>query len=114
MTKSIMILALCATTAHAQQSTNASRPVSDATRFWMAQAEKNLVASAQSMPAGKYGFQPTPQQFTFAHLMTHVMETNRYMCSSIARLSLPDSDAVTDHDVKDKIVSHLQASFAKK
>src|SRR5215470_13204200 len=76
---------------------NASRtPVADATRSWLQKEAANLIAAAERMPADKYGFQPTPQQMTFAHLMTHIVESNRYMCSGIAGEPLPEASGVTD------------------
>jgi uncharacterized damage-inducible protein DinB len=99
---------------HAQQTTpsNASRtPVADATRRWLNQEAANLIAAAERMPAGEYGFQPTPQQMTFAHLMTHIVESNRYLCSGIAGEPLPKASGVTESDGKDKLVADVKASF---
>ena len=68
--KSMLIFASIAAAALAPQSTPSSNPLADATRSWMQLEAKNLIASAEAMPADKYAFQPTPQQMTFAHLMT--------------------------------------------
>jgi uncharacterized damage-inducible protein DinB len=91
---------------------NASRtPVADATRRWLNQEAANLIAAAERMPSDKYGFQPTPQQMTFAHLMTHIVESNRYMCSGIAGEPLPTASGVTERDGKEKLVADVRASF---
>ena len=43
---------------------DASAPVSEALRSITKRAETNLVAAAEEMPAGKYGFKPTPAQMS--------------------------------------------------
>jgi uncharacterized damage-inducible protein DinB len=106
----LLIVALIAA-AQPQPSTTTSNPVADATRAWLQQEGRNLIAAAEEMPADKYMFQPTPAQMTFAHLMTHVVESNRYMCSSIAGEGLPKSSDVKDNDGKDAIVADVKASF---
>ena len=107
----LLIAALIAV-AQAQPPAKASNPVADATRAWVQQEGRDLIAAAEEMPADKYMFQPTPAQMTFAHLMTHVVESNRYMCSSIAGEDLPKSSDVKDTDGKDAIVADVKASFA--
>jgi len=114
--KSIIFLALfvVVAVAYGQETTSstASRtPVSDATRHELDKAAANLIAAAERMPADKYGFQPTPQQMTFAHLMTHIVEANRYLCSGIAGEPLPKKSDVTESDGKDKLLADVKASF---
>ena len=108
--KSLLFVAALAAAGFSQESTPSS-PVADATRSWVQQEAKNLIAAAEIMPADKYAFQPTPQQMTFAHLMTHVVESNRYMCSSLAGAPLPKDSGVKDTDGKDAIVADVKASF---
>ncbi|MBV8206910.1 MAG: DinB family protein [Acidobacteria bacterium] len=113
MTRLVTIL-LLAGMAFGQETTAPKAPgtpVSDATRRWLQREATNLIAAAERMPAEKYGFQPTPQQMTFAHLMTHIVESNRYMCSGIAGEPLPKASGVTDSDGKDKLVADVKASF---
>jgi uncharacterized damage-inducible protein DinB len=100
-----------AAAAHAQQPTASSNPVADATRSWVELEAANLIAAAEQMPADKYRFQATPQQMTFGHLMTHVVESNRYMCSSLAGEPLPKSSDVKETDSKESIVADVKASF---
>src|SRR5579864_5165165 len=65
----------------------------------------NLIAAAEEMPAEKYAFRPTAEQMTFAKLMTHRVESNRYMCSGIEGAPLPKETSVTDADAKATIVA---------
>src|ERR1700740_354922 len=84
---------------HGQQPTTAS-PMADATRRWLQLEATNLIAAAEEMPAETYTFRPTAEQMTFAKLMTHVVESNRYMCSGIGGEPLPKETGVTDADPK--------------
>ncbi len=109
--KIALTLVLIIIVAQAQNSPPSSSPLADATRSWIQLEAKNLIGAAEKMPADKYGFQPTPQQMTFAHLMTHIVESNRYMCSNLAGEPLPKASDVTDTDRKDVIVADVKASF---
>jgi hypothetical protein len=106
-----MCFALLVACAQAQVPASSSAPVADATRYWLQKEAKNIVAAAETMPADKYDFRPTPQQMTFAHLMTHVAGSNRVMCSSIAGEAAPADSGVTDKDGKDKLLADVKASF---
>jgi len=107
----VSVLVLSAAVLSAQHADAPSSPVADATRRWLQVEAKNLIAAAEEMPADKYGFRPTPAQTTFAKLMTHVVESNRYMCSAIGREQLPKESGVTDADDKTKIVADVKTSF---
>ncbi len=109
--KKILILALFAAAVQGQEPKLPSNPVADAARSWLQLEAKNLIAAAQEMPADKYSFHPTPQQMTFAHLMVHIADSNRYMCAGIAGESVPKEIGVTDKDDKDKLVASVEASF---
>jgi uncharacterized damage-inducible protein DinB len=95
--------------ASAQQSS--SSPVSDALRAQVARNATNMVGAAEEMPADKYSYHPTQQQWTFAHLMNHAVGANYGMCSAIAGVPMPQTEKLADTDPKDKIVSALKASF---
>ena len=42
---------------------------------------RNLADAAQNMPAGEYGFKPTPQVRSFGQLVGHVANANFFFCS---------------------------------
>ena len=105
-----MVAATLVAAVQAQEAAS-SAPVADATRAWLQMEAKNLIAAADEMPASKYDFRPTPQQMTFAHLMSHIIETNRYMCSSIAGEPLLKDPIPTDKEDKEKLVAGVKASF---
>jgi len=64
-------------------------PVTDSVVQRLARDGKFLAASADLMPADKYGFKPTPAQMSFGQLVVHVVQTNVYLCSAIGGLQ-PD------------------------
>ncbi|HKB78421.1 MAG TPA: DinB family protein [Thermoanaerobaculia bacterium] len=107
----LMLLAGQAQQALAQKSTVSSSPVADATRSFLQREGKNLIAAAEEMPADKYDFHPTPEQMTFAHLMSHIAHSNRMLCSGIAGEAAPKETGVTDRDGKEKLVADVKASF---
>ena len=86
-------------------------PVSGVVKEFLPRQQKNLVAAAEAMPADKYGFQPTPQQMSFGHLVVHIAEANNLFCSTIAGVPQPKSAELKETDGKDKLVAGLKASF---
>lgn len=107
----LLALALLAASAQAQELKTSPTPVADATRYWLQKQSKSLIAAAEEMPSDKYDFRPTPQQMTFAHLMSHIATSNRIMCSSIAGEPQPKDSGVSDKDGKDKLLADVKASF---
>ena len=59
-------------------------PVASTVREFARDNGRNLVAAAQAMPAGKYGFKPTPAQWTLAELIIHIEGDNRITCSALS------------------------------
>ncbi len=88
-----------------------TNPVSNAVRFSLARASKNMVAAADEMPADKYSFHPTPEQMSFGKLVTHMIGSNYGLCSKISGTEAPAMDKPSETDPKDKLVSFLKASF---
>jgi hypothetical protein len=108
--RSVAILAgaLLPALASAQSST----PVSDTFRRTLARLEKNLVASAEEMPAKKYGYKPTAAQMTFGEVVLHVAGDNYEACAPIGDVRAPDVPKLAPTDDKDKLVQRLRDSFA--
>jgi uncharacterized damage-inducible protein DinB len=95
----------------AQQSGAGSSPVSDTLRQLLARNSKNLTAAAESMPAEKYSYHPTPEQITYAHLMMHIAQSNTLLCSKISGMAAPADAQLKETDGKDKLVGALKDSF---
>jgi hypothetical protein len=86
-------------------------PVSNALRETLPNRQKNTIAAVEAMPAEKFNFKPTPDQMTFGHLVTHIIDTNYLLCSGATAVPAPKIEAVTETDPKDKLVAALKASF---
>lgn len=87
-------------------------PVSDAFRHVLGRLEKNLVASAEAMPANKYGFKPTPAQMTFGEVVLHVAGDNDEACAPVGGIQAPSRATLSPTDDKTKLIARLRESFA--
>lgn len=95
--------------------TPSDNPVSDAVRILLARESKNLIASAELMPAEKYAFHPTPAQMTFGQLIAHIVQTNVFICSGIGSTPPPMTPAelkkLSGTEPKDALVAAITQSF---
>jgi uncharacterized damage-inducible protein DinB len=62
---------------------------------------RDLLESAEAMPAADYAFKPTPQIRSFAELVGHVASANNYFCS-MAKGEPPPSTVNFERTVTDK------------
>ncbi|HKJ92336.1 MAG TPA: DinB family protein [Longimicrobiales bacterium] len=123
MARGTLVMALVALLAlpaagHAQGMKSGGQSMSDASPLMSAVSQnlqryqRNLVGSAQEMPADKYGYKPTDQQMTFGHLVLHIAGSNEFMCSSISGEARPQHKAqLEDTSPKDQLVARLKESF---
>jgi hypothetical protein len=117
----ILAGALCSTTLAAQEFKASANPVSDAVRRMLARDSKNLVASAELLPAEKYVYRPTPAQMTFGQLIVHIVQTNAALCSAISGAPVPDArypslpveqlKKLAATDSKEALVGAIKQSF---
>jgi hypothetical protein len=107
----IAALLLLGTFANAQTSATVKDPVSAALRDILPGRQKNTIAAVEAMPADKFNYKPSTDQMTFAHLVTHMVETNYTLCSKAAAVPAPKVEEVKETDSKDKLVGALKASF---
>jgi hypothetical protein len=106
------LVALLAVAAAGAQDNSApvANPVSTTVKSQLTRFSKNMVAAAESMPAEKYGFKPSPEMNSFGHLVMHIVQSNHLLCSKISGVPAPDTK-LADSDGKDKLVAGLKASF---
>jgi hypothetical protein len=104
----VLSFALIATSVLWGQSKN---PVTDVVREILPRQQKNLTAAVEEMPAGKFSYQPTPQQMTFAHLVAHIVESNYDLCAKAGDVPESKAPEAKETDGKDKLVAALKASF---
>jgi uncharacterized damage-inducible protein DinB len=108
MRLSLLVLATCLLApAAAAQST----PVSDALRKGEERASRHLIAAAEEMPAGKYGYKPTPAQMSFADVIEHLSQGNDFLCGQISGTAAPKRAEVKPAAGKDKQVARLKETF---
>ena len=87
-----------------------NNPVASAIRSSVEREAKNLVESAEEMPADKYSYHPTPEQMTFGKLLSHIIGEDTFLCSKISGMPAPQMEKVTDTDPKDKLVAAIKTS----
>jgi hypothetical protein len=102
-------LALCCLTSSAVAQGGA--PVADAFRDLCSRFSRNLVAAAEEMPAGKYGFKPTPAQLSFGDVIGHLAQGNDYFCSKIGGVEAPKRPELAKGAGKDQLVARLKETF---
>jgi hypothetical protein len=107
--------ALYPVAAGAQTFAPSPNPVSDRVRDLLGRYSKNLVASAELMPAEKYSFRPTPPQMTFGQLIVHIVQTNMALCSGIggtpAPMTAEELKKLSDTETKESQVARIKQSF---
>jgi hypothetical protein len=106
----LLALAMCCLVAPAAAQ-DSPAPVSDAMRATAQRAGRNLVAAAEEMPAGKYGFKPTPAQMSFGEVIAHLIEGNDFLCSKIAGGTPPKRAELEKGAAKEKLVARLGETF---
>jgi uncharacterized damage-inducible protein DinB len=73
--------------------------------------EKNMLAAAEAMPADKYSFKPTADQWTFGKVVQHVAASNGSLCAAIGGTPAPDAVKVAETAPKADLQAALKASF---
>lgn len=72
---------------------------------------KNMIAAAEEMPADKYSYHPTPDQWTFGKLVSHVAQSNGGLCGALSGTTAPAALHVSETASKADLVAGLKASF---
>ena len=109
--KTCLCVLFLAALAAAQQSASSSNPVTEVVRNQLQQRSKLLTAAAEQMPAGQYGYKPTPQQESFGHVVMHIAQSNNFLCGKLAGQPAPELK-LNDSDPKDKLISEMKNSFS--
>jgi DinB superfamily len=105
--KILMLIALWCAPALAQDANKVSNFVRNA----CAVRSKESIAAATEMPAGKFGFKPSPQDMTFGQLVLHAAVTNYQYCSKIGGVAVPELPTIADTEPKEKLIERLKSSF---
>ena len=73
-------------------------PVTTVIKEILPRQAKNLQGAVESMPADKFSFKPTPPQMTFGHLVTHMIDSNYYLCAKASDTPQPKVDMPKETD----------------
>jgi uncharacterized damage-inducible protein DinB len=106
----IMLICL-AVTGIARAQTKDPNPVTASVKEIFNRHSKYIVAAAAEMPADKYGYHPTPDQWTFGKIVAHVTQANLAVCSMISDTPAPSIPKPNETDPKDTLAAALQTSF---
>ena len=104
-----MICLASAISGRAQQPV--ANPVVASAREVYERQSKYIAGAAEEMPPEKYGYHPTPEQWTFGKIISHVAQSDFGVCSILSDSPAPQSWKVTDTDPKEKLVAAVKASF---
>ncbi|MGA7110302.1 MAG: DinB family protein [Terracidiphilus sp.] len=105
---SLMFLAVISTCTLAQDVPNPV--VASATEIFQRQSSY-MVAAAEQMPADKYGYHPTPDQWTYGKIVSHVIAANFGVCGMLSGDGPGKGPTVTATTPKDELVIILKQSF---
>jgi uncharacterized damage-inducible protein DinB len=103
----LLWLAMISLAANAQTTAN---PVVSTAREIFARQSKFIVAAAEQMPPDKYSYHPTPDQWSFAKITSHIATSGNAICAMLSSTAAP-TGKVSDTDSKDTIVAALKTSF---
>jgi hypothetical protein len=84
-----------------------------ATERYFNVVRRNLEASADAMPAEKYGFRLTEGQMTFAEWLNHSTQRNYSDCAALRSEPVPDGERkAAGLKTKDEVAKALKESFS--
>ncbi len=106
-------------TVRAQAAAAPANPVTAAFGTRTTALERNVAQAFDSIPAGKFGYKPTPAQLTIGYIAQHVAADNYFFCNNYGAMkaTIDPKDTTTPDSVKatwpkDELVTKMKASFA--
>jgi uncharacterized damage-inducible protein DinB len=105
----LLWLAMLGLAANAQTTAN---PVVATAREIFDRQSKFIVAAAEQMPADKYSYHPTPDQWSFGKITSHIAVSGNAICGMLSDAPPPQGAKISDTDSKETIVAAVKASFA--
>ncbi len=91
--------------------TTANPVVTTAQELFTRQA-RFIIAAAEEMPADKYSYHPTPGQWSFGKITSHIALSGTAICGMLSAGPAPTAPKITEAGPKDDQVAALKASFA--
>lgn len=112
--KCVLSLAVvaCLVTPAPGQAQDQPGAVASAMKATITRFARNMPGAADSMPADKYGFKPSPAQMSFGEILAHEAESNETLCAAIAgSAATPTESAAHATAPKADLVARLRKSF---
>lgn len=106
----VLMIVLAAGSACAPAQDVSNPVVTSAKEFFERQANF-MVAAAEQMPAEKFGYRPTPEQWTYGKIVSHVIQGNFAVCGMLSGDGPGKAPAITDTTPKDQMLPVLKQSF---
>jgi hypothetical protein len=103
-----MLLAAASVCALAQDAIN---PVVTSAKEIVQRQSTFIVSAAEQMPADKYGYHPTPDQWTYGKIVSHIIQANFGVCGMLSGDGPGQGPAVNDTTPKEQLVQLLKQSF---
>ena len=100
-----------ASTATPQAAAPVKDPVTAGLRILLPRSRTNTLGAIAAMPADKFGYKPTPDQMSFAHLVVHIVGFNNAVCAKAADIPAPKVEEAKETDAKDKLLAAATASY---
>jgi uncharacterized damage-inducible protein DinB len=107
----VLAAALLPVAASAQDSAPVPNPITSLLKQQVTRYSQLQVGAAESMPAEKYDFKPTPEMRSFGSLVLHIAQFNGAVCSRFTSAPAPDIKEMKESDAKDKLVAAAKDSF---
>lgn len=111
MRKLILLVMICLAAPLVVSAQETANPVVSSAREIYARQSKYIAAAAEQMPADKYNYHPTPDQWTFGKIISHVAQSDFAVCAMLSGAPAPEVPKVTETDPKDTLVTAVKASF---
>jgi uncharacterized damage-inducible protein DinB len=102
---------LCLAAAPALMAQQYPNPVVSSAKEIYVRQSAYIAAAVEQMPADKFGYQPTPEQWTFGKIIAHVAQANDHVCAMLTTAPAPDGSVVTEASPKAALTVALKASF---
>src|ERR1700689_5465739 len=97
--------------AQALQAQQVANPVVTSSKEIYDRQSAWMITAAEQMPADKYSYHPTPDQWTYGKIVAHVVQANFGVCGMLSGDGPGTGPAVTDTTPKDQLVPILKQSF---
>jgi hypothetical protein len=93
------------------QAQDAANPVVSSAKEIYTRQSAYLVAAAEQMPADKFSYHPTPDQWTYGKIIAHVAQANNGVCAMLGDSKAPAGAPFTETSSKEALVTALKSSF---